>query len=251
MSADTSVGGNLILDALPASERLRVPSLTKAVAFPAETVLFEPGSTIDAVYFPTEGVISLVTRLRDGVYIEVATVGNEGIAGVPLVSPAEYSVRAISRMAGCGHRVDAGVFLEWCRRSRTFQTLIDRYTQALFCQISQTAACNRFHVIEERLSRWLLMHHDRMHSDQLMITQASLGQMLGTRRSTISVSAGYLQRAGLIRYVRGRVTIIDRQGLEALSCECYAVIKTEFDRSVRRDSMPTDRGDAAHCDLAH
>ena len=235
MSADSSVGGNRILAALPASERLRVSSLTKAVTVPAETVLFEPGSTIDAVYFPTDGVISLVTRLRDGVHIEVATVGNEGVVGVPLVSPAESSVRAISRMAGCGHRVDARVFLEWCRRSRAFQTLVDRYTQALFCQISQTAACNRFHLSEERLSRWLLMHHDRIHSDQLMITQASLGQMLGTRRSTISVSAGGLQRAGLIRYARGRVTIIDREGLEALSCECYAVIKTEFDRSVRRD----------------
>ena len=237
MSADrTSVSGNRILNALPASERLLMSSLTKAVTFPAETVLFEPGGAVDAVYFPTDGVISLVTRLRDGVYVEVATVGNEGIVGVPLVPPAGSSVRAISRVAGCGHRVDAGVFLEWCRRSRDFQTLVDRYTQALFCQISQTAACNRFHVSEERLSRWLLMHHDRIHSDQLMITQASLGEVLGTRRSTISVSAAFLQRAGLIRYARGRVTIVDRQGLEALSCECYAVIKTEFDRSLRRDS---------------
>ena len=114
-----------------------------------------------------------------------------------------------------------------------FQTLVDRYTQTLFCQISQTAACNRFHVSEERLSRWLLMHHDRIHSDHLMITQASLGQMLGTRRSTISVSAGGLRRAGLIRFARGHVTIVDRQGLEAHCCECYAIIKTEFDRSAR------------------
>jgi CRP-like cAMP-binding protein len=178
----------------------------------------------------------LVTPVRDGTYIEVATVGNEGVVGVPLVPPAGSSVRAISRVAGCGHRMDAGLFLESCRRSHALQTLVDRYMQALFCQISQTAACNRFHVSEERLSRWLLMHHDRIHSDHLMITQASLGQMLGTRRSTISVSAGGLQRAGLIRYARGRVTIIDRQGLEALSCECYAIIKTEFDRSARRDS---------------
>jgi CRP-like cAMP-binding protein len=237
MSADgASVGGNRILNALPASEKLWMSSLTKAVTFSAETVLFEPGSTIDAVYFPTDGVISLVTPVRDGTYIEVATVGNEGVVGVPLVPPAGSSVRAISRVAGCGHRMDAGLFLESCRRSHALQTLVDRYMQALFCQISQTAACNRFHVSEERLSRWLLMHHDRIHSDHLMITQASLGQMLGTRRSTISVSAGGLQRAGLIRYARGRVTIIDRQGLEALSCECYAIIKTEFDRSARRDS---------------
>ena len=208
-------------------------AFTKPVTFPAGTVLFEPGTSIDAVYFPTDGVISLVTRLRGGVYVEVANVGNEGIVGVPLVPGAGSSVCAISRMAGCGHWVDAEVFLEWCRMSRAFQVLVDRYTQALFCQISQTAACNRFHVSQERLSRWLLTHHDRIHSDHLMITQAWLGHVLGTRRSTISVSAGSLQRAGLIRYARGRVTIIDREGLEALSCECYAVIKTEFDLNAR------------------
>jgi len=236
MSAEsTDVGSNRILDALPASEKPWMSLLTTVVTFSAGTVLFESGRTIDAVYFPTDGVISLVAPLRDGASIEVATGGNEGIVGVPLVSPTGSSVRAVSRVAGCGHRMEAEVFLESCRRSRAFQVLVDRYTQTLFCQVSQTAACNRFHASEERLSRWLLMHHDRIHSDHLTITQASLGQMLGTRRSTISVSAGSLQRAGLIRFARGRVTILDRRGLEALSCECYTIIKSEFERSTRRD----------------
>ena len=251
MSADSSsIGGNRILNALSASEMLWVSSHTKAVTISAETVLFEAGRSIDAVYFPTDGVISLTTSLRDGAYIEVATIGNEGIVGVPLVPPAGSSVRAISRVAGCGHRMDAGIFVEWCRRSQAFQTLVDRYTQTLFCQISQTAACNRFHVSEERLTRCLLMHHDRIDSDHLMITQASLGQMLGTRRSTISVSAGGLRRAGLIRFARGHVTIVDRQGLEAQCCECYAIIKTEFDRSARRDPCSQILASPS-CDPAH
>ena len=167
MNVDTAgVNGNRILNALPASEKLQVFSLETAVTLPAETVLFEAGGTMNGVYFPTDGVVSLVTPLRDGSYIEVAAVGNEGIVGIPLVSPAGSSVRAISRMAGYGHHVDTQVFLEWCGRSRALQTLIDRFTQALFCQISQTAACNRFHVSEERLSRWLLTNQDRCHSDR-------------------------------------------------------------------------------------
>ena len=128
--------------------------------------------------------------------------------------------------------MDATSFLTWFERSSAFQALVDKYTQALFGQISQAAACNRLHSSEERLSRWLLMSHDRVGADQFMITQEFLGQMLGARRSTVSVSAGILQRAGLIRYVRGHVTIVDRAGLEAVSCECYSVIKTELERVV-------------------
>jgi CRP-like cAMP-binding protein len=202
------------------------------VTLDVRTVLFEPGGQIEAVYFPTDGVISLVTPLNDGSIVEVATIGNEGIVGVPLVPLGTLAVRAITQVAGHGLRVDAAVFLEWFERSIAFQTLVDRYTQALFGQIAQAAACNRLHSSEERLSRWLLMSHDRVESDQFMITQEFLGQMLGARRSTVSVSAGILQRAGLISYRRGHVTIVDREGLEAVSCECYAVIKAELDRVV-------------------
>ena len=202
------------------------------VTLPVKTVLFEPGAPIEALYFPIDGVISLVTPLHDGAIVEVATIGNEGIVGVPLVPLSGLAVRAISQVAGHSLRMDATSFLNWFERSSTFQALVDKYTQALFGQISQAAACNRLHSSEERLSRWLLMSHDRVGSDQFMITQEFLGQMLGARRSTVSVSAGILQRAGLIRYVRGHVTIVDRAGLEAVSCECYSVIKTELERVV-------------------
>jgi CRP-like cAMP-binding protein len=223
-------GQNRILGALPPAERAMVLEATHTVTLDVRVVLFEPGDTVDAVYFPTDGVISLVTPLHDGAIVEVATVGNEGIVGIPLVPLGGLAVRAITQVAGYGLRLDAAAFLEWNERSHAFRTLVDRYTQALFGQIAQAAACNRLHSSEERLSRWLLMSQDRVGSNTFMITQEFLGQMLGARRSTVSVSAGILQRAGLIRYKRGHVTIVDREGLEAVSCECYAVIKGELDR---------------------
>jgi CRP-like cAMP-binding protein len=223
-------GENRILTALPELERLRLKEAATGVTLDVRTVLFEPGGPIDSVYFPTDGVVSLVTPLHDGDIVEVATIGNEGIVGVPLVPLGGLAVRAISQVAGHGLLLDAAMFLDWVERSRAFQTLVERYTQALFSQIAQAAACNRLHSSEERLSRWLLMSQDRVESDSFLITQEFLGQMLGARRSTVSVSAGILQRAGLIRYTRGHVTIVDREGLEAVSCECYAVIKAELDR---------------------
>jgi CRP-like cAMP-binding protein len=236
MSTDGSKGyahgENRILTALPVLDRLQLLEVVSKVALPAKTVLFEPGGPIDAVHFPTDGVISLVTPLHDGAIVEVATIGNEGIVGVPLVPLGGLAVRAISQVAGHSLRMNAIAFLEWLDRSPPFQTLVGNYTRALFGQISQTAACNRLHSSEERLSRWLLMSEDRVGSDQFFITQELLGQTLGARRSTVSVSAGILQRAGLIRYVRGHVTIVDRVGLETVSCECYAVIKAELDRVV-------------------
>jgi len=225
-------GENRILTALPSADRDELFGLVRNVTLPVKTVLFEPGAPIEALFFPTNGVISLVTPLHDGAIVEVATIGNEGIVGVPLVPLSGLAVRAISQVAGHSLRIDAAAFLALSERSTALQALVDKYTQALFGQISQAAACNRLHSSEERLSRWLLMSHDRVGSDQFMITQEFLGQMLGARRSTVSVSAGILQRAGLIRYVRGHVTIVDRAGLEAVSCECYSVIRNELERVV-------------------
>src|ERR1700688_1277338 len=236
-----SAGENRILTALPSDERQQLFGLVRNVALPVKTVLFEPGAPIDALYFPTNGVISLVTPLHDGAIVEVATIGNEGIVGVPLVPLGGLAVRAISQVAGHSLRIDAAAFLRLFERLSGLQALVDKYTQALFGQISQAAACNRLHSSEERLSRWLLMSHDRVGSDQFMITQEFLGQMRGARRSTVSVSAGILQRAGLIRYVRGNVTIVDRAGLEAVSCECYSVIRSELERVVQQGRQ---RGDA-------
>jgi CRP-like cAMP-binding protein len=226
-------GENRILTALPPSERQQLLKNVTTVTLPVKSVLFDAGGPINAVYFPIDGVISLVTPLQDGAIVEVATIGNEGIVGVPMVPGGGLAVRAISQVAGRSLRMDAGTFLDWFDRSSAFQSLVDSYTQALFSQISQAAACNRLHSNEERLSRWLLMSHDRVGSDEFMITQEFLGQMLGARRATVSVSAGILQRAGLIRYSRGHVTIVDREGLESASCECYGVIEAGRERALR------------------
>jgi CRP-like cAMP-binding protein len=220
---------NRMLGVLPEADRARlVPNLTP-MFLDIKRVLFEPGKPIDSVYFPLNGVISLVTPLEDGAIVEVATVGNEGVVGVPLVNGGSLAVRAISQVQGWVLRMEAGTFLNEVGRSGPMRDLADDYLQALFGQISQAAACNRLHTNEERLSRWLLMSHDRVGLDEFGITHEFLGQMLGSRRATVTLSAGILQAAGLIRYHRGQVTIVDRHGLEQVSCECYGVIRDELE----------------------
>jgi CRP-like cAMP-binding protein len=223
---------NRILEALPVAERDRLAALMTPVTLGLKTVLFEPGEVIDAVHFPLDGVISLVTPLEDGAIVEVATVGNEGIVGVPLVTGGALAVRAISQVPGRTLRLPASDFLREVSTCEPFRALTQSYIQALFGQISQAAACNRLHTSEERLSRWLLMSHDRVGVDDFAITHEFLGQMLGSRRATVTLSAGILQAAGLIRYHHGHVTILDREGLEGVACECYAVIRNELDRVV-------------------
>ena len=227
---------NRILDALPAVERDRLLTSMEVTSLAIKTVLFEPGAIIDAVYFPISGVISLVTPLEDGNIVEVATVGNEGIVGVPNVAQGSLAVRAISQVAGSALRMDAATFLAEWEHPGPLRDLVQNYLPALFGQIAQAAACNRLHSNEERLSRWLLMSHDRVGVDQFLITHEFLGQMLGSRRATVTLSAGLLQAAGLIRYHRGHVTILDRAGLEGVSCECYRVIRDELDRVVDRSA---------------
>ena len=214
-----------ILRALPTEERDRLAALVQPVSLPARTVLFEPGEIIRWVHFPLDGVVSLVTPLADGGIVEVATIGNEGIVGVPLTAGGSLIVRAISQVGGHALRLDADAFIGELDRLPGFRRLVRRYTQGLFGQISQAAACNRLHSNEERLSRWLLMSHDRVGADTFAITHEFLGQMLGSRRATVTLSAGLLQSAGLIHYQRGRVTIVDRKGLEAVSCDCYGIIR--------------------------
>jgi len=194
-----------------------------------KTVLFEPGEVVDAVYFPLDGVVSLVTPLEDGAIVEVATIGNEGLVGVPVVLGGSLAVRAISQVAGRSLTMSASDFLDEMANSQPVSRLVQNYLQALFGQISQAAACNRLHSSEERLSRWLLMSHDRIGKDEFIITQEFLGQMLGARRATVTLAAGILQRAGLIRYHRGHIEIVDRDGLEDVSCECYRVIRSELE----------------------
>jgi len=241
-TADREAQGNQILDALPVSERDRLIAGMTVVELPIKTVLFESGAPVDAVYFPLHGVISLVTPLEDGAIVEVATIGNEGIVGVPHVAGGSLAVRAISQVAGASLRMEGLAFLAEWEHPGPLRDLVQNYLQALFGQVSQAAACNRLHSNEERLSRWLLMSHDRVGMDEFLITHEFLGQMLGSRRATVTLSAGVLQAAGLIRYRRGEVTIVDRPGLESVSCECYGVIKVELDRVVQRAAgRPTPR----------
>ncbi len=228
----TSTAGNHLLEALPDTERETLMRQLRPAHLTVKTVLFDPGQPIQFVHFPVDGVISLVTPLADGNIVEVATIGNEGIVGVPLVPGGSLAVRAISQVGGRTLRLEAGEFFRAVERLPAFRELVQKYVQALFGQISQAAACNRLHSNEERLSRWLLMSHDRVGTDTFPITHEFLGQMLGSRRATVTLSAGLLQSAGLIRYHRGRVTIVDREGLESVSCECYGIIKAALDRVV-------------------
>jgi CRP-like cAMP-binding protein len=216
---------NRILRALPVAERNQLAGLLRPVSLPAKTVLFEPGQVIRAAHFPLDGVISLVTPLGEGAIVEVATIGSEGIVGVPLVAGGSLAVRAISQVGGHALRMDADAFMAELDHLPGFRRLVRGYVQALFGQISQAAACNRLHSNEERLSRWLLMSQDRVAKDTFPISYEFLGQMLGASRATLTLSAGQLQAAGLIRYQRGRLTIVDRKGLEAVSCDCYGIIK--------------------------
>jgi CRP-like cAMP-binding protein len=235
MDRDRGVaGGNQLLDALPAAERRHLTPLLRKVFVDIRTVLFEPGATVDSVDFPLNCVVSLVTPLQQGAIVEVATVGNDGIVGVPMVFGGALTVRAMCSVAGSAQRMDTSTFLVEVERDGPLRDLVGDYLQALFGQISQAAACNRLHSADQRLSRWLLMSHDRVGTDQFPITHEYLARMLGTRRATVTLSAEILQAAGLIRYVRGRVTIVDRAGLEAVACECYRAIETELAGVVQR-----------------
>ena len=232
MSFPYAPSRNFLLQALPPLERDTLLAHLRPTALSVKAVLFEPGAAIELVHFPLAGVISLVTPLADGV-VQVATIGNEGIVGVPLIPAGVGCVRAVAPMGGQTLQMDAATFLAEIERLDAFRRLVERYLLALFAQISQLAACNRLHATEQRLSRWLLMTRDRVGTDTFPVTQDVLGQMLGSRRGTVTLSAQQLQAAGLIAYHRGRVTIVDREGLESACCECYATLKEGLDRVLR------------------
>ena len=231
MNAPDTPFRNRILRALPPMERDTLLAQLRPTTLSAKTVIFEPGEAIDSVHFPLEGVISMVTPLADGI-VEVASIGNEGIVGVPLTHAGVGCVRAVSPLGAQTLQMRAATFLAEIERLDTFRLLVERYLLALFAQISQAAACNRLHASEQRLCRWLLMAHDRVGTDTFSVTQDILAQMLGSRRGTVTLSAQLLQAAGLIAYHRGRVTIVDRNGLESACCECYATLRKELDEVV-------------------
>jgi CRP-like cAMP-binding protein len=203
----------------------------EAVPLAPKQVIFEANGPIPHVYFPTDGVVSLVTYLEDGPSVEIATVGREGMVGLSLfLETATIAWRAFGQVPGEALRMRAGSFRDEVERNGAFVRLLKRYTQAMLIQVAQSSACNCAHTIEQRCARWLLQTHDRVGSDEYLLTQEFLAQMLGVRRSSVSQVAGGLQKAGLIRYVRGRITVLNRAGLEATSCECYGFIRGEFER---------------------
>jgi CRP-like cAMP-binding protein len=198
---------------------------------PLGYVLYESGDEMRHVYFPTTSIVSLLYVMEDGSSAEIAIVGNEGIVGISLFMGGESTPsRAIVQSAGNAFRVAGKLLKEEFRRAGPVQRLLLRYTQALITQMSQTAVCNRHHSVEQQLCRWLLMSLDRLASNELTMTQELIANMLGVRREGVTESAGKLQKLGLIEYSRGHIKVLDRPALEAHACECYQVVKTEFER---------------------
>jgi CRP-like cAMP-binding protein len=224
-------GQNRLLTSLPDDEYDRVTAVTEKVSLALKEVIYEPGQRIEHVYFPTSGVVSLLITMQDGSAVEIATVGNEGVVGMPVFLGAHTSlVRAISQIPGTALRMPVAAFKHVVEPAGAIQDVIRRYSQALVNQISQSVACNHLHSVEERMCRWLLMCHDRVGADEFPLSHEFLAQMLGVRRPSVTIAAGILQKAGLIAYRRGHVTIVDRGRLEEGACECYRVVKDEYER---------------------
>jgi CRP-like cAMP-binding protein len=222
---------NRLLAALPGEEYERILAHLEPVSFSLGEPVYESGKQMKHVYFPTACIVSLLYTMENGASAEIGVVGNEGVVGIALFMGGDTAPnRAIVQSAGAAFRMKADALRSEFIRAGEFQRLLLRYTQALITQISQTAVCNRLHPIEQQLCRWLLLSHDRLQSDELRMTQEMIANMLGVRREGVTYAAGHLQSEGLIKYARGRITILNREGLEATVCECYQVVKDEYDR---------------------
>jgi CRP-like cAMP-binding protein len=222
---------NHLLAALPADERVRIFPHLERVPLALGEGLYEPDIQMRHVYFPTTAIVSLLYVMEDGASAEIAVVGNEGIVGVSLFMGGEStSSRGVVQSAGHAYRLRGQLLKEEFYRAGPMQRLLLRYTQSLLTQMAQTAVCNRHHSLDQQLCRWLLLSLDRLPANELIMTQELIANMLGVRREGVTEAAGNLQKAGLIEYHRGRITVLDRAGLEARACECYAVVKRECER---------------------
>lgn len=231
MSASHSPQQNHLLAALPEEDGTRIFPQLELVPMQLGDVLYESGAHLRYVYFPTTSIVSLLYVMEDGASAEIAVVGNEGIVGVSLFMGGETTPsRAVVQSAGHAYRLRGPLLKNEFCRAGPMQHLLLRYTQALLTQMAQTAVCNRHHSLDQQFCRWLLLSLDRLSSNQLVMTQELIANMLGVRREGVTEAAGNVQMAGLIEYHRGHITVIDRVGLEARACECYAVVKKEFDR---------------------
>jgi CRP-like cAMP-binding protein len=230
---------NQLIAALPHAERQRWLPQLEWVQMPLGQVLYESGGMLTHVYFPTSSIVSLLYVMENGASAEIAVVGNEGIVGVSLfMGGGSTPSRAVVQSAGQGYRLDAQAMKDEFDRAGPVLHLLLRYTQALITQMAQTAVCNRHHSLDQQLCRWLLLSLDRLPGNQLVMTQELIANMLGVRREGVTEAALKLQKSDLIRYTRGRITVLDRKGLEKRTCECYAVVKKEYDRLLPTQPAP-------------
>ena len=222
---------NRLLAALPSNEYERLLPRLEQVSLSLGEVVYEFGGHLDYVFFPTNSIVSLLYTMENGNSAEMGLTGSDGVVGIALfMGGGTMPNRAVVQSAGSALRMKAKVLQNEFAQGGKFQYLLLRYTQALITQISQTAVCNRLHTVEQQLCRWLLLSHDRVQADELIMTQELIADMLGVRREGVTVAAGRLQDSGAIKYIRGHIKILDRQKLEETVCECYQVVKTEFDR---------------------
>jgi CRP-like cAMP-binding protein len=228
-----STSDNLLLAALPGEILDEMRPHLEYVPLPLGMSVYESGGRQSYVYFPTDCIVSLLYVLADGSSAEIAVVGREGLVGISLFMGGDTTPsRAVVQGAGFGYRIRAAMLKKYFAQSHELHYLLLRYTQALITQMAQTAVCNRHHTVDQQLCRWLLMSLDRLPTDEVSMTQELIANMLGVRREGVTEAAGKLQSAGLINYSRGRIRVLDRKGLEARVCECYAVVKAEYDRLV-------------------
>lgn len=231
MDADDNVKQNRLLAALSEAVRARWLAQLEPVDMLLGKVLYEPGDKLSHLYFPTTSIVSLLYVMEDGASAEIAVVGHEGIVGISMfMGGNSTSSRAVVQSAGRGFRLKSDLLMQEFNRGGPVMQLLLRYTQALITQMAQTAVCNRHHTLDQQLCRWLLLSLDRLHSNELVMTQELMANMLGVRREGVTEAAGHLHKAGLIQYQRGHITVLDRAGLEQRVCECYAVVKKEYDR---------------------
>jgi len=222
---------NLLLAALPEAEYARLRSDLELIPMPLGWALYESGGQLSYMYFPTTSIVSLLYVMENGASAEIAITGSEGLVGISLFMGGESTPsRAVVQSAGKGYRLRASVVKKEFALGGNLQHLALRYTQALITQMAQTAVCNRHHALDQQLCRWLLLSLDRLQGNELLMTQELIANMLGVRREGVTEAAGKLQAAGLIHYSRGKITVLDRPKLEQRVCECYAVVKKEFDR---------------------
>ncbi|HTF15236.1 MAG TPA: Crp/Fnr family transcriptional regulator [Burkholderiales bacterium] len=222
---------NQLLAALPTADYRRLLPSLELVSLPLGRALYESGGKLDYVYFPTDCIVSLLYVMKSGASAEIAVVGHEGLLGIALFMGGESTPsRAVVQSAGSAYRLPSSILKREFARRGPMQRLLLRYTQALLTQMSQTVVCNRFHSVDQQLCRWLLLSLDRLYSDELHMTQELIANMLGVRREGVTEAAVKLQTAGLIKYSRGHITVLDRPKLEERVCECYAVVSRESDR---------------------